>query len=155
MSKKSLKYFMRDEKEEIISAPAPDTFKDDEGNPLMLEIKILSQARIQEINENYRKRSIATNNKGVPYMGLNNEVAFKTERDSARASRHIIVEALVYPNLQDSEMMKYYNCKDLTEMPLKVFSRADEYAQVSRTIMEVLGLADKPSDDEEVNDAKN
>ena len=33
------------------------------------------------------------------------------------------LEALQYPNLKDPELMKHYNCADMTEMPLKVFSR--------------------------------
>lgn len=157
MAKKDLKFFMREQKEEIITAPAPATFLDDEGKPLELEIKVLSNARIQELFSSYRKRSIATNNKGIPYLGPNSEVVFKTERDSARAVRHIIAEALVYPNLQDPELMKYYNCVDITEMPHKVFPRADEYSHVSQMVMETLGLGEtrQADDDALVDDAKN
>jgi hypothetical protein len=40
-------------------------------------------------------------------------------------------------------------------MPLKVFSKADEYQHVSRIVMQALGLAAGVSDDEELSDAKN
>ena len=39
----------------------------------------------------------------------------------------MIVEALQYPNLKDKELMEYYKCVDITDMPLKVFQNADEY----------------------------
>lgn len=157
MSKKDLKFFMREEKEEIVTAPAPDTFVDDEGKPIELEIRVLSNARVQEIFASYRKRSIATNSKGAPYLGPGSEVLFKTERDSARAVRHIIAEALVYPNLQDEKLMSFYKCNDITEMPLKVFPRADEYAHVSQMVMSALGLSEtqQSSDDTLIDDAKN
>ena len=155
MSSKDLRYFMREEKEEVLTVPAPDTFKGADGKPIELEIRVLSNETIQKINDGYRKRGIATNSKGVPYLGPNNEVVFKTERDSARASRHIIAEALVYPDLKNRELMDFYNCSDITEMPLKVFARANEYAYVSRMVMETLGLGEKVSDDEEIEEAKN
>jgi len=155
MSKKDLKFFMREVKEEIVTAPAPDTFKDENGKPVELEIRVLSNARIQEIFGSYRHRSVATNSKGSPYIMPNGEVAFKTERDSARAVRHIIAEALVYPNLQDTELMKFYGCVDITDMPLKVFPRADEYSHVNSVVMSALGLGEAQPDDALIDEAKN
>ncbi len=83
------------------------------------------------------------------------EVVWKTERDSARASRHMIVEALQFPNLKDKELMEYYGCVDITEMPLKVFPKADEYQHVSRMVMQALGLASAVGDGEDIETAKN
>lgn len=152
--KKDLKYFMREQKDEIVTVPGPESFKDDEGNVIDLEIRVLSQAEIQEINNNYRRRAVATDKKGQPYIS-NGEVVFKTEKDNARATRHIIVEALQYPDLKDKDLMKFYGVTDVTDMPLKVFSRADEYATVSRAVLQALGIIDAPSDDELVDEAKN
>lgn len=153
MAKKDLKYFMRSNEEEIVTVPGPDSFKDEDGNVIQFEIKKLTQEKISEINNAYRKHGIATDKKGNPLVS-NGEVIWKTEKDSARASRHMIVEALVYPDLKDSELMKYYGCVDVTEMPLKVFSGADEYSYVSRIVMQALGLA-PTVDDEDLSDAKN
>jgi len=152
--KKDLKYFMRNTEPEIVTAPGPDSFRDEEGNVIDFEIRVLSQEEITKINDSYRHRSMATDKKGNPliYMG---EVVWKTEKDAARASRHMIVEALQYPNLKDRELMDYYKCVDITEMPLKVFPRADEYQHVSRIVMQALGLASTVSDKEELEDAKN
>lgn len=154
MEKKNLKYFMRDTKDEIVTAPGPDSFKDENGKVIDFEIKVLSQETINKINEAYRKRSMATDKKGNPLIAMG-EVVWKVEKDNARASRHIIAEALQYPNLKDPELMKHYNCADMTEMPLKVFSHANEYQHVSRIVMQALGLMETPDDSAELDAAKN
>lgn len=154
MAKKDLKYFMRSLEAEIVTAPGPDSFKDEEGNVIQFEIKVLTQAEINNINNNYRKHSMAVDKKGNPLVAMG-EVIWKTEKDSAKASRHMIVEALQYPNLKDPELMKHYNCVDVTDMPLLVFSKPDEYQHVSRIVMQALGLAASVNDEDDLNDAKN
>ncbi len=154
MAKKDLKYFMRSTEAEIVTAPGPESFKDEDGNVIPFEIKVLTQAEINQINDNYRKRSMATDKKGNPLIAMG-EVVWKTEKDSAKASRHMIVEALQYPDLKDPELMKYYGCVDVTDMPLLVFSKSDEYQHVSRIVMQALGLASTVNDDEDMKDAKN
>lgn len=154
MAKKDLKYFMRSNEAEIVTAPGPASFKDEDGNVIQFEIKKLTQEEITKINDSYRRRSIATDKKNNPLVA-NGEVIWKTEKDGAKASRHMIVEALVYPNLKDPDLMKFYNVVDVTEMPLKVFSAADEYQHVSRIVMEALGLSTPVNDEEDLADAKN
>lgn len=159
MAKKNLSYFMRSTEPEIVKAPGPASFKDEEGKVIEFEIKVLSQREITKINNNYRKRTMATDNRGNPLV-LNGEVVWKTERDANRASCHMIVEALQYPNLKDPDLMAHYGCVDITEMPLAVFSRADEFAHVSKIVMAALGLSDSVaktdnSDKETLDDAKN
>ena len=154
---KSLSYFMRDsaKAQEIVTVPGPDSIRDEEGHVVMLEIKVLGNKEIQEINDKYRTRKVALDGKGNPYIS-NGEVVFKTERDSVKASRHIIVEALQYPNLKDEGLMQFYGCVDITEMPLLVFPRADEYAHVQNQVMKALHIIDEPeSDEKEIKDAKN
>jgi hypothetical protein len=154
MDKKNLKYFMRNVEDEIVTAPGPDSFRDENGEVINFEIKVLSQETINKINEAYRKRSMATDKKGNPLIAMG-EVVWKVEKDNARASRHIIVEALQYPNLKDEELMKHYGCVDMTEMPLKVFSKPDEYQHVSRIVMQALGLMETVDDGTELDAAKN
>lgn len=152
--KKNLKYFMRSMEPEIVTIPGPESIRDENGNVIQFEIKKLTQEEITRINDAYRRHSIATDKKGNPLVA-NGEVIWKTERDGIKATRHLIVEALVYPNLKDPDLMKYYDCVDITDMPIKVFSRADEYQYVNRIVMQALGLAAAPSDEEELADAKN
>lgn len=153
-SKRDLRYFMRNTEPEIVSAPGPDTFKDENGKVIMFEIKVLTQEEITNINENYRRRSMATDKKGNPLIAMG-EVVWKVEKDSARASRHMLVEALQYPNLKDPKLMEHYGCVDVTDMPLKVFPRADEYQHVTRIVMQALGLTSEIDDEEDLSDAKN
>ena len=153
---KDLKYFMREHKEEIVSVPGPETFTDENGKPIILEIKTISNKEIRRINENYRRRSIALNKDGAPYV-QNNEVVFMTEEGGAKAVGHILAEALVYPNLKDKQLMDFYKCVDITEMAQLVFSRADEYVHVQRAVFVALGLSkatDKPAG-AVLEDAKN
>jgi|GEM_PF-303732 len=153
---KSLSFFMREQRNEIVKAPAPESFVDENGDRIELEIKVLSQERIQKLFEGYRTRSVATNDRGSPYIGPNNEVMFKTERDTPRAVRHIIAEALVYPDLKSKELMEYYSCHDITEMPLKVFWKSGEYQHVNAMVMNALGLGTTVSNDESLlEEAKN
>ena len=157
--KRDLRAFMRESAkvEEVVTVPGPDTILGEDGKPVMLEIKVLSNETIQKINDAYRKKSIAVDKKGQPYIA-NGEVAFRVERDNVKASQHIIAEALVYPDLKDPELMAFFNCNDLSEMPLKVFPKADEYAHVSRAVMAALGLASEPAQEEKesaLDEAKN
>lgn len=159
---KNLKYFMREaaEVERVVTVPAPESFKDENGKVIQLEVKVLSSERIRAINEAYHTHTVALDKKGNPYINGGN-VVFRDERDNAKATRHILVEALQYPKLDDPELMKYYNCVDITQMPEKVFSRADEFAHVTRVVMALLGIGgqlseeeQKQADEKEIDDAK-
>lgn len=157
MADKNLKYFMREEskQEQVFQVPAPSRFVDENGKVVQMEIKKLHTDTITRINDMYKTRTPMRDKKGN-YIVQNGEVVFRTEKDNLKATRHIIVEALVYPNLQDPELMKFYGCVDITEMPAKVFPDNDEYGYVSRKVMEILGLMDAAdSSEQEVEDAKN
>lgn len=154
MSKKDLKYFMRPTEATVVTAPGPDSFKDENGNVIQFEIKQLTQADIQRINDHYKKHTMATDKKGNPLV-VNNSVVWKDESDSAKATRHMIVEALQYPNLKDPELMEHYKCVDVTEMPLLVFSRPEEFSHVVRIVMDAIGIGVASNDSDEVEEAKN
>lgn len=151
---KNLKFFMRPQQEEIVTFAAPESFKDDDGNVIEFEVKVLPQQEIDKINAIYRKRSIATDKKGNPLVN-GGEVVWKTERDNARALRHIIVAALQYPKLDDKELMSYYKCVDVTDMPLHVFSHHGEYDYVVKRVMQALGMMESPDDAQTLEEAKN
>ena len=138
MANKNLKYFMREDckEEQIFTRPAPARFVDEKGEVVQMEIKKLHNETIAKINEMYKTRTPMRDKKGN-YICQNGEVIFKTEKDSLRATRHIIAEALVYPDLKDPDLMAFYKCADITEMPLKVFPENDEYAHVQRAVLEV------------------
>ncbi len=153
-NKKDLKYFMRNTETEIVTAPGPNSFKDENGKVIQFEIKVLSQEQINKINDAYRRKSMATDKKGNPLIAMG-EVVWKTEKDTEKSVRHMIVEALQYPNLKSKELMDYYGCVDITDMPLKVFSKSNEYQHVLRIVMQALGMASEINDEEELEAAKN
>ena len=69
---KNLKYFMRKEEdvETVVTVPGPETIKDDEGNVIQLEVKVLSAEHIRRINDNYHTRTIALDKKATPISTL-------------------------------------------------------------------------------------
>ena len=159
---KNLKYFMREaaEVEKVVTVPAPESFKDENGKVIQLEVKVLSSERIRAINEGTTPTLSRWTRRAIPYINGGN-VVFRDERDNAKATRHILVEALQYPQAGRPELMKYYNCVDITQMPEKVFSRADEFAHVTRVVMALLGIGgqlseeeQKQADEKEIDDAK-
>ena len=157
MASKNLKYFMREDskQEQIFQVPAPARFVDEKGEVVQMEVKKLHNETIDKINNIYKSRTPMKDRKGN-YIVQNGDVVFRAEKDSVKATRHIIVEALVYPDLKDPDLMKYYDCVDITDMPLKVFPDNDEFGYVSRKVLEILGLMDAAeSNEREVEDAKN
>lgn len=157
MANKNLKYFMREEskQEQVFQVPAPDRFVDEKGEVVQMEVKKLHNDAIARINDMYKSRTPMKDKKGN-YIVQNGEVVFRTEKDSVKATRHIVVEALAYPDLKDPELMKFYDCVDITDMPLKVFPGNDELGYVTKKVLEILGLTDAAeSDEQEVEDAKN
>ena len=55
---KNLKYFMREaaEVEKVVTVPAPESFKDENGKVIQLEVKVLSSERIRAINRSEERR---------------------------------------------------------------------------------------------------
>lgn len=153
---KNLKYFMvEDEEPEIVTVEGLERFKDEKGNVIPFEIEVLSQEQIQRITDAYTERKIATDRRGNPIIS-NGEVAYKVNKDGEKMVRHLIVEALKYPNLKAPEMMNRYKCVDATEMPLKVFRKSTEYQYVARMVMAALGMGSFDIDDDElIEEAKN
>ena len=162
MADKNLRYFMRPEakEEKIVEVPGPSAIKGEDGKPITMKVKVLHNKRIREINDSYRTRRMATDKKGNP-MVANGEVVFKVEKDGARAARHLIAEALVFPDMRDKELQDFFKCYDMVDMVDAVFPSADEYAHVSNVVLAALGLgpavdeADESDDDKQINDAKN
>lgn len=154
---KNLKYFMREDvKKEIeVEVPGIDSIRDENGKVVPFLIKKLHTETIDRINQMYVTRVPAKDAK-KNYIIKDGEIVYRTEKDKVKAFKHIMVEALVYPNLKDDELMKFFNCVDITEMPQKVFPTQDEYAAVSKKVLEVLGLVDPEDvDKKEIEDAKN
>lgn len=155
---KSLSLFMRDTEEKIVVIPGVDSIRDENGDVVDFEVKVLSNKTIRNIQNQYKKKAVAHDKKGNPLVS-GGEVVFKSDYDSDRALRHIIAEALVYPNLKDKELQDFYKCYDIADLLLVVFSNPEEYNDVVRRVMIELGMisrADAEDENEkEIDDAKN
>ena len=162
MADKNLRYFMRPEakEEKIVEVPGPDTIKGEDGKPITMKVKVLHNKRIREINDSYRTRRMATDKKGNTLVS-GGEVVFKVEKDNARAARHLIAEALVFPDMRDKELQDFFKCYDMVDMVDAVFPSAEEYAHVSEVVLAALGLGaasgeeDDEDADKQIEDAKN
>ena len=157
MATKNLKYFMREEliNEDIVEMAGPESIKDEEGNPVIFQIKRLRRDRVDRIYDHYRTLKPALDRNKKPYV-VDGKMVMKEEKDYARALRHVIADALVYPDLHDEELMKYYGCIDVTEMPTKMFTQK-EYAEVIKMVNHVLGIDDEDEEEQkdDLDSAKN
>ena len=157
MATKNLKYFMREElkNEDIVEMAGPDSIRDENGNPVMFQIKRLRRDSVDKIYDRYKTLKPALDRNKKPYV-VDGKMVMKEEKDYARALRHVIAEALVYPNLHDEELMKYYDCIDVTEMPTKMFTQK-EYAEVIKMVNHVLGIDDEDEEEQkdDLESAKN
>lgn len=156
MAAKSLSYFMRDtaKKQEIIEVPGVDSIKDEDGKVVPFKIKILTKKEIEDIYDKYRTRALLYDKKGKPVIDRGQAV-FDVNTDSSKALRRIIVEALVYPDLHNKELMDFFECYEFADMPVKVFPNPKEYAQVEQMVLSALGILEDESGEDEVQDAKN
>lgn len=157
MATKNLKYFMREElkNEEVVEMAGPESIKDENGNPVIFQIKRLRRDRVDQIYDRYRTLKPALDRNKKPYV-VDGKMVMKEEKDYSRALRHVIAEALVYPNLHDEELMKYYECIDVTEMPMKMFTQK-EYGEVIKMVNRVLGIDDEDEEEQkdDLDSAKN
>lgn len=156
MATKSLSYFMRDtaKKQEIIEVPGVDSIKDEDGKVVPFKIKILTKKEIEDIYDKYRTRTLLYDKKGKPVIDRGQAV-FDVNTDSSKALRRIIVEALVYPDLHNKELMEFFECYEFADMPVKVFPNPKEYAQVEQMVLSTLGILEDESGEDEVKEAKN
>ena len=143
-------------KQEIVEVPGIESIKDENGHVVPFKIKMLTKKEIDDIYDKYRTRTMLCDKKGKPIFNRGQAV-FDINTDSNRALRRIIVEALVYPDLHNKELMEFFDCYDFSEMPLKVFPNPKEYDQVANIVLSALGILEEENDDSdtEVQEAKN
>ena len=104
----------------------------------------------------YKTKAPLKDKKGN-YMVQGRQVVFRIETDTEKVNRRLLVEALAYPDLKDEELMKYFDCLEITDMPLKVFATNDELRYVQKNVFEAIGILDAEEDNvkKETEDAKN
>ena len=151
--KKDLNYFLRENKPEIVEIEAPPTIKDENGKPVMMQVRVLTQEEIDKIFDMYTSKRPEKVKKRNPLV-VNGEVAMRKDRDASRAVRHLVAEALVHPDLHSEDVQNFFKCYELSELIYKMFPAPSEYQYVVNSVLEVLGLTDD-TDDDDVENAKN
>jgi len=160
MAEMSLAYFMKEsnKEREIVEIPGVDSYRDKDGNIIPFRVKVLNQKEIDKIYEKWRKKEIVKEKNGRPLVDRGS-VVYDNSLDANRALRDVIVNALEFPNLKDEKLRKFYECEDVTDMPLLVFPKRREYDQVVRDVLSVLGIGEDEEPEEkdrvEVEEAKN
>ena len=153
--KKDISYFLRDNSTpKIVEIEAPSTITDAEGKPVMMQVKVLSQEQIDKIFDMYTTKRTERDKRKNPLV-VNGEVAMRKDRDSNKAMRHLVAEALVFPDLHSQEVMDFYKCYELPDLVYKMFPSPDEFQYVTNAVLEVLGIIDDTEEDDDVEAAKN
>lgn len=148
MATKNLKYFMRPElkEEKIVEVPGP--ILDENGEPIMFQIKKLSQRSIDKIYDRHRVVRNAVDKKGKPYI-VDGKIVKEEIKDNTKAYREVLTESLVYPDVHDNELLQFYGCVDSADL-IRVMFTPEEYSKVVNMINGVLGL--NADDDKEAED---
>lgn len=148
MATKNLKYFMRPElkEEQIVEVPGP--IKDENGEPIMFQIKKLSQRHIDKIYDRHKVIRNALDKKGKPYI-VDGKIVKEELRDNTKAYREVLTESIVFPDVHDNELLALYGCVDSGDL-LRTMFTPEEYSEVVNMVNGVLGLGN--DEDEETED---
>lgn len=150
----SIKDFMRKElnEEQRIQIPGVKTFSDAEGNPIPITIRLITTSDLKQIRKACHIRKPAKDNKGkLVFQG--GQLQYDDQYDGNAISDEMIVQALVFPNMRDKELLDFYKCNSSVELVHKMFWRLDEYTYLIEKIQEASGI--DAGDDEIIDEAKN
>ena len=156
MSNASIKSFMRSKarQEEVVSVLAPEGFVDEKGERAVLKVKRLSTNHINKVYEQYNYSTIARDENKQPIVRNNRIVKDFVQYAEGNINR-LIVDALVFPDLHDKELMEFYGCVDVMDMPHAVFASRSEYEYVRDVVMKLSGTLSGEECDCIINEAKN
>lgn len=156
MANASIKAFMRAKakEEEIVNVLAPESFVDENGERIVLKVKRLSTNHVNKIYESYNYPITAKDEKGNPII-LNNKVVKDFYTDPEGQINRMIVDALTFPDLHDKELMSFYGCVDVMEMPHAVFASKSEYEYVRNAVLALASTLSGDESDYIYNEAKN
>lgn len=156
VTESKLKYFMRPEikeaQDEIVEVEGFAPFADENGKLLPWQVRVLSRKEANAIREKYVKRRRVHDKKGNLVLSSNGEVAFETVTDVDGFNTHLLIEALVFPNLKDEDLQKYYGVSNSDDLVDVLFRDRDLYAHALEVVIKVNGAT---VDDDEENEVKN
>ncbi len=132
------KLFMKDNKtfRQNRFYPATSSLKDENGNPLMWELKPVSTSENEDIQQYcYTKTKDGFNFDYPEYLC------------------RLICSSVVYPNLNDKDLQDSYNCFSPEELIKEIINSPGEYKALADVVEDLCGFNEKLED--RVNTAKN
>lgn len=112
--------------EKKIEVVVGDRFLDEEGNPIPIVMKSLTQEKIQEI----AKRS-------THERKINGRIV--TDMDATEHLNRCLVASIINPDLTNKELCNAYHTEDPYQLPPKMFL-VDEYEKLARAFATLNGL---------------
>lgn len=152
----SIRAFMRNKakEEEIVKVLAPKSFLDEKGERAVLEIKRLSTNHVNKVYSAYHHPIVAKDENGNIIV-RNGKVVKDVFVDEEANINRLIVDALVFPDLHNKELMDFYGCSDVMDMPHAVFASTKEYRYVSDIVLKLAGTLSGEECKDIINKAKN
>lgn len=150
----SISAFMRPElkEETIIEIPGIKTFIDEKGNPIPFKIRAITTADLTRIRKACHERRIVKDAKGKPIF-QNGQIQFDDQYDGNAMNDQMIVQALVYPDPHNRELLDFYGVEDSVDLIHKLFRKLDDYTYITEQIQKASGITS--DGDEVIEDAKN
>jgi len=127
---------------ENVKLPVSPRFLDENGKPMLWEVKVVSAAEDEELRRDSLER--------VPVPGRKNQ--YQRETDYNKYLGKLAVACTVFPNLNSAELQDSYHVKKSEDL-LKAMLTAGEYAEYLAKIQEICGFDTTLQD--EVDEAKN
>ncbi|HQD36737.1 MAG TPA: hypothetical protein PKI14_05790 [Fervidobacterium sp.] len=141
----NLKLFLKQNKKvrENTTYPATKSLCDENGNPLLWEIKPLTTKESEDIRESCM---VEVPVKGKPGM-------FRPKLNTSLYLAKIMVASIVHPNLYDAELQDSYGVKTPEELLKEMIDDPGEYNDFAAFIQEFNGF--NTTLEEKVEEAKN
>lgn len=109
-----------------------DRFLDEEGKPVPVVMKSLTQERLNAISKlSMREKKVG--NKVVQDIDYNDNL------------NRCLIESIVFPDLRDRDLCRAYGTEDPVSLPSKMFL-IDEYSKLAKAFAKLNGLKDKDGD---------
>ncbi len=152
---KNLNYFMQADIEEVTETfPAPNRkpFLDENGNPIMLEARLVPTEKMEQLRKQCITNKVALDSKGKPIIS-GGKVVRDEQFDGDKFSKLLMVESLVYPNMNDEKLRKFHKVAGAIELPARIFRNNADYLYIMEQLNRIQYGAEE-STEEEVEEAK-
>lgn len=123
--------------EKKIEVIVGDRFKDEDGNPVAIVMKSLTQSQMQAISKQSTKEK-KVNGKVVRDIDMNEHL------------NRCLVESIVFPDMRSKELCEAYGTLDPVTLPSRMFL-IGEYQKLAQAFAELNGL-DSEDDLEDTTD---